>query len=67
LHIGRRAGDHTEDFAGGRLLFQGFGNLPIALEMGLELTEPVAAAMEVAMAGVAGELRSWGYELRQEG
>jgi hydrogenase maturation protease len=44
-----------------------WGVQPESIEMGLELTEPVAAAMEVAMAGVAGELRSWGYELRQEG
>lgn len=44
-----------------------WGVQPESIEMGLELTAPVAAAMEVAMAGVAGELRAWGYELRQEG
>lgn len=36
-----------------------------SIEMGLELTPPVAAAMEEAIAGVVDELRSWGIELRQ--
>jgi len=42
-----------------------WGVQPESIEMGLELTAPVAAAMEEAMAGVVGELRSWGGELRQ--
>lgn len=42
-----------------------WGVQPGSIEMGLELTPPVEAAMEEAMAGVAGELRRWGVELRQ--
>jgi hydrogenase maturation protease len=42
-----------------------WGVQPGSIEMGLELTPPVAAAIEEAIAGVAGELRSWGVELRQ--
>lgn len=41
-----------------------WGVQPGSIEMGLELTAPVTAAMEEAMAGVAGELRSWGVDLR---
>jgi hydrogenase maturation protease len=42
-----------------------WGVQPESIEMGLELTPPVAAAIEEVIAGVAGELRSWGVELRQ--
>jgi hydrogenase maturation protease len=42
-----------------------WGVQPGSIEMGLELTAPVAAAIEEAIAGVVGELRSWGIELRQ--
>lgn len=42
-----------------------WGVQPGSIEMGLELTPPVAAAIEEAIAGVAGELRGWGVELRQ--
>jgi hydrogenase maturation protease len=41
-----------------------WGVQPGSIEMGLELTPPVAAAMEEAIAGVAGELQEWGVELR---
>jgi hydrogenase maturation protease len=42
-----------------------WGVQPDSIEMGLELTASVAAAMEEAIAGVVGELRRWGVELRQ--
>ncbi|HXV22562.1 MAG TPA: HyaD/HybD family hydrogenase maturation endopeptidase [Desulfuromonadales bacterium] len=42
-----------------------WGVQPESIEMGLELTAPVAAAMEEAIAGVVGELRRWGVELGQ--
>jgi hydrogenase maturation protease len=42
-----------------------WGVQPESIEMGLELTAPVAAAIEEAIAGVVGELRAWGVELRQ--
>ena len=42
-----------------------WGVQPGSIEMGLELTPPVVAAIEEAIAGVAGELRRWGVELRQ--
>jgi hydrogenase maturation protease len=41
-----------------------WGVQPASIERGLELTPPVAAAMEEAIAGVTGELQEWGVELR---
>ena len=34
LHVGRRAGDHAQDLAGGRLLLQGLGEVGV---LGLQL------------------------------
>ena len=42
-----------------------WGVQPDSIEVGLELTAPVAAAMDEAIAGVVGELRRWGVKLRQ--
>jgi hydrogenase maturation protease len=42
-----------------------WGVQPGSIEMGLDLTPAVADAIEEAVAGVVGELRSWGVELRQ--
>jgi len=42
-----------------------WGVQPKSTEMGLELTPPVAGAMEDAIAGVLSELQRWGVELRR--
>jgi len=42
-----------------------WGVQPACIEMGLELSPPVAAAIEAALAAVVGELRAWGVELRR--
>jgi len=42
-----------------------WGVQPDCIEMGLELSPPVEAAIEAALAAVVGELRAWGVELRR--
>lgn len=42
-----------------------WGVQPGSVDMGLELTVPVAAAIEEAIIGVVSELRRWGVDLRQ--
>jgi hydrogenase maturation protease len=42
-----------------------WGVQPESVEVGLELTPVVGAAVEEVLAGVAGELRGWGVELRR--
>jgi len=42
-----------------------WGVQPACIEMGLELSPPVEAAIEAAVAAVVGELRAWGVELRR--
>jgi hydrogenase maturation protease len=42
-----------------------WGVQPGSIEMGLELTPAVAAALEETVAGVIGELNAWGVELTQ--
>jgi hydrogenase maturation protease len=42
-----------------------WGVQPGSVEVGLELTPAVAASVEAVLAGVAGELRRWGVEIRE--
>jgi len=42
-----------------------WGVQPVCIEMGLELSPPVAASLEAAVAAVADELSAWGVELRR--
>ncbi len=42
-----------------------WGVQPASIQMSLDLTPPVAAALEEVVAGVVGELRRWGIELQR--